>query len=86
MFMVIASKASYNLLLGREWIHGVEAVPSSLHQRITIWRNNGIMENVEADEGYYMAEVNHVDKRKFDKNIVNIVPYTPTWFTYMPLE
>lgn len=37
MFMVIASKANYNLLLGREWIHGIGAVPSSLHQRISIW-------------------------------------------------
>ncbi|XP_050919076.1 uncharacterized protein LOC127136579 [Lathyrus oleraceus] len=28
MFMVIASKANYNLLLGREWIHGICTVPS----------------------------------------------------------
>lgn len=34
MLMVIASKANYNLLLGREWIHGVGAVLSSLRQRI----------------------------------------------------
>ncbi|XP_050896170.1 uncharacterized protein LOC127102892 [Lathyrus oleraceus] len=31
MFMVIASRANYNLLLGREWIHGVGVVPSSMH-------------------------------------------------------
>lgn len=36
MFMVIVSKANYNMLLGREWIHGIEVVPSSMHQRITI--------------------------------------------------
>lgn len=53
MFMIIASKATYNLLLGREWIHGVGAVPSSLHQRIAIWKNDGIVENIEADQGYY---------------------------------
>lgn len=46
IFMVIASKASYNMLLGREWIHGVRVVHSSLHQRIAIWRNNRIVENV----------------------------------------
>ena len=27
LFLVIASKANFNLLLGREWIHGVGAVP-----------------------------------------------------------
>ncbi|XP_050914661.1 uncharacterized protein LOC127129548 [Lathyrus oleraceus] len=43
MFMVIASKANYNLLLGREWIHDIGAVPYSIHQRITIWRSDGIV-------------------------------------------
>lgn len=36
IFMVIALRNDYNLLLGREWIHRVGAVPSSLHQRISI--------------------------------------------------
>jgi hypothetical protein len=31
MFMVVPSKPNFNVLLGREWIHGVEAVPSTLH-------------------------------------------------------
>jgi hypothetical protein len=31
LFIVVDSKANYNLLLGREWIHGVGAVPSTLH-------------------------------------------------------
>lgn len=58
MFMVIVSKAKYNLLLGQEWIHGIGVVPSSLYQHISIWRNDGIMENIEVDQSYYMAEVN----------------------------
>lgn len=36
LFIVIPTKADYNLLLGREWIHEVECVPSSMHKRITI--------------------------------------------------
>lgn len=36
LIMVVASKVNYNLLLGREWIHGVGAVPLTLHQRISI--------------------------------------------------
>ena len=73
IFMVIASKASYILLLGREWIHGMGVVPPSLHQRIAIWRNDKILENVEVDQGYYMAEVNHMDKRNFDKNLAKLI-------------
>ena len=31
MFMEVPSKANFNVLLGRDWIHGVGAVPSTLH-------------------------------------------------------
>lgn len=48
-FMIMETKVNYNLLLGREWIHGVGVVPSSMHQRITIWHPDDIMENVEVD-------------------------------------
>lgn len=44
------------------------------------------MENVEAYQRYYMAELNHVDKRNFDKNLANITPCTLAGFAYMPLE
>ena len=33
-----------------------------------------------------MAEVNHVDKMNFDKNLANIAPCTPARFAYIPLE
>jgi len=31
LFMVVPSKANFYLLLGREWIHGIGVVPSSMH-------------------------------------------------------
>jgi len=31
LFMVVPLKANFNLLLGREWIHGIGIVPSSMH-------------------------------------------------------
>lgn len=49
VFMVIALKVSYNLLLGREWIHGVRVIPLLLHQMIAIWRNDRILENMKVD-------------------------------------
>lgn len=36
LFMVIDSKSNFNLLLGREWIHGIRAVHSMIHQRLII--------------------------------------------------
>ena len=36
LFMVVPTRVNYNLLLGREWLHGVGCVPSSMHQRINI--------------------------------------------------
>ena len=49
-FVVIASKAGYNALLGREWIHGAGVVPSTLHQKLIIWNNEGNVEVVLADD------------------------------------
>ena len=62
MFMVIAAKANYNLLLGHEWIHSIGAVHSSMHQRVSILREDGIVENKEVDQRYFLAEVNQVDR------------------------
>ena len=74
MFMVVPSKANFNVLLGREWIHGVGAVPSTLHQRIVIWRKDGLVENIEADQSYFLAEVNNITKKTFDKKLASIPP------------
>lgn len=82
--MIVETKANYNLLLGREWIHGVGDVPSSMHQRITIWRPNGIMENVEDDQGHFKTLINHVDRRQFDKHLANIASCDPSNFAFTP--
>ncbi|MCI23624.1 hypothetical protein A2U01_0044806, partial [Trifolium medium] len=74
LFMVIASKANYNLLLGREWIHGVGAVPSTMHQRLTIWREDGLVVNIEADQSTYVSDTNTVTMQNFDKNLATIAP------------
>jgi len=73
-FMVVPSKANFNVLLGREWIHGVGAVPSTLHQRIAIWRKDRLVENVEANQSYFLAEVNNITKKNFEKKLAFIHP------------
>ena len=77
MFMVISAKPNYNLLLGREWIHGIGAVPSSMHQRVIMWRPDGIVENIEADQSYYLGEINSVGKNDFDRNLARIGTCNP---------
>ena len=74
LFMVVPSKANLNLLLGREWIHGIGVVPSFMHQRISIWRDDGTVENIEADQNYFLAEVNQITRMTFDKSLANIAP------------
>nr|KYP33259.1 hypothetical protein KK1_045905 [Cajanus cajan] len=34
MFIATPSKVNFNVLLGREWIHGMGAVPSTVHQKV----------------------------------------------------
>ena len=84
MFMVISAKPNYNLLLGREWIHGIGVVSSSMHQRVIIWLPYGIMENIEADQSYYLGEINSVGKNSFDRNLAHIGPCNPPEFDLTP--
>ena len=66
LFMVINSKANLDLLLGREWIHGIGVVPSTLHQRISTWRKYGVVENIEPDQSYYNIDDLKGGKKSLD--------------------
>ena len=76
--MVIHGRPSYNLLVGREWLHGIGIVPSSMHQCQIIWKEDDIVENIEADQGYFMADINNVGQNQFDRKQANIAPCQPT--------
>lgn len=84
MFMVVESKANYNLLLGHEWIHNIGVVPSSMHQRITIWHTDSILENIEVDQSCFLVEVNHVERCHFNKKLANTTPYNLANFAFSP--
>jgi len=49
LFMVVPSKANFHLLLERAWIHGIGVVSSSMHQIISIWKDDGMVKNIEGD-------------------------------------
>jgi len=38
-----------------------------MHQRLSIWREDGLLENIKADKSYFLAEVNNITKKFFDK-------------------
>ncbi|RYQ80186.1 hypothetical protein Ahy_Scaffold1g106759 isoform B [Arachis hypogaea] len=58
VFVVVPSKASYNALLGRDWIHGVGAVPSTVHQSVLLWTEDGKPEVIKAYSNLYVEQLN----------------------------
>jgi hypothetical protein len=53
-FFVVDVKGCYNVLLGWDWIHTTECVPSTLHQCIIQWIGDGV-EVVQADKEVCIA-------------------------------
>ncbi|KAH7844531.1 hypothetical protein Vadar_029054 [Vaccinium darrowii] len=75
-FFVVNSRSSYNLLLGRDWIHVCMAVPSTLHQCLIFWHGDDI-EVVWADKRPFLASSNHADAKLYD-NEISPVKFTGT--------
>ena len=55
-FFVVDGKPSYSVILGRDWIHTAQCVPSTLHQRLVFWVGDNV-EVVEAEKNPFTAEV-----------------------------
>ena len=55
-FFVIDGKGSYNLLLGRDWIHVNCCVPSTMHQCLIQWHGDNV-ELVHVDDSVSIATV-----------------------------
>ncbi|GKV53168.1 hypothetical protein SLEP1_g59706 [Rubroshorea leprosula] len=70
-FFVVDSSATYNALLGRDWIHSSWCVPSSLHQRLIFW-NGGKTEVVYADNRPFLANSNMVEAWYYDEDVGTI--------------
>ncbi|RYQ88931.1 hypothetical protein Ahy_B09g095833 [Arachis hypogaea] len=68
VFVVVPSKASYNVLLGRDWIHGVSAVPSTVHQSVLLWTEEGKPEIVKADLSLHVEQM-HANFRIYNRKL-----------------
>ena len=65
MFIVVPSRANFNLLLGRDWIHAVDAVLSTVNQKMFLWDNLGNAVEIEADDTVLTApEVSILNNEK----------------------
>ncbi|CAL9019056.1 unnamed protein product, partial [Prunus brigantina] len=56
-FYVVESNMDYNILLGRDWIHQAECIPSSLFQLLFFWDGRKV-------------SIHPVDERPFETNAV----------------
>ncbi|GKU90944.1 hypothetical protein SLEP1_g4883 [Rubroshorea leprosula] len=70
-FFVVDTIATYNALLGRDWIHSSWCVPSTLHQKLIFW-NGGRTEVVTADEKPFVENTNAVEAHYYDEDIGTI--------------
>ncbi|CAH9125410.1 unnamed protein product [Cuscuta epithymum] len=61
---VIDAKASYNLLLGRPWIHENGVIPSTWHQCF-MYEQNGVVKKVVADETPFTEAETYFADAKF---------------------
>jgi hypothetical protein len=53
-FFMVDVKGCYNVLLGQDWIHANECVPSTLHQCVIQWISDEL-EVVQVDEEVCIA-------------------------------
>ena len=56
MFQVLRIPTSFNLLLGRPWIHRVGAIPSSLHQKVKFIHEGQVVTIQSAEDVFIPAE------------------------------
>jgi hypothetical protein len=56
-FFVVNGKGSYNLLLGRDWIHANCCIPSTMHQCVILWIGDSV-EMVNAGCSFSIAATN----------------------------
>ncbi|RYR48006.1 hypothetical protein Ahy_A07g033996 [Arachis hypogaea] len=68
VFIVVSSKASYNPLLGRNWIHRVGAILSTVHQSVLLWTNEGKAEVINDDSSLYVEQL-HVDFKVYNDKL-----------------
>ena len=71
-FFVVRSITSYNILLGRSWLHKTYSIPSSLHQLLVMW-NEKRYEIIYADLPSVEINVSMLNDRCSANSAVELV-------------
>ncbi|CAL8175149.1 unnamed protein product [Prunus armeniaca] len=68
-FVVDTTSTTYNALLGRDWIHQILCVPSTLHQQLALWNEEGYMEIVEANPPPFLPSAMCFEARYYNDDL-----------------
>ncbi|CAL9011747.1 unnamed protein product [Prunus brigantina] len=69
-FVVDTTSTTYSALLGRDWIHQSLCVPSTLHQQLALWNEEGYMEIVEADPRPFLTSAMCFEARYYHDDLM----------------
>ncbi|KAM1993404.1 hypothetical protein ACFX16_009744 [Malus domestica] len=65
-FFIVDSKIEYNALLGRDWIHQTNCIPSSLYQVLIFWDGKSVVVYPANTQPF---ETNMIQARYYDVHI-----------------
>ncbi|KAM2187306.1 hypothetical protein ACFX1R_030993 [Malus domestica] len=65
-FFIVDSKIEYNALLGRDWIHQTNCIPSSLYQGLIFWDGKSVMVHLTDTQSF---ESNMIQARYYDDHV-----------------
>ncbi|KAI5327999.1 hypothetical protein L3X38_027395 [Prunus dulcis] len=68
-FVVDTTSTTYNALLNRDWIHQSLCVPSTLHQQLALWNEEGFMDTVEADPRPFLSSAMCFEARDYHDHL-----------------
>ena len=73
LFQVLRIQSSFNLLLGRPWIHEAGAIPSSLHQKLK-FIHEGLIIMIQSDRDVVTSSelVLHINHNKDDLHLIGV--------------
>ncbi|KAM1941473.1 hypothetical protein ACFX13_029049 [Malus domestica] len=66
VFFVVDSKTEYNALLGRDWIHQTNCIPSSLYQVLIFWDGKSVVVHPVNTQPF---ETNMIHARYYDNHV-----------------
>ena len=68
-FFVVDANPSYHALLGRDWIHTNKCIPSSIHQKLLLVKEDKEVEIVDADNQPFYTSLNYVEAHLYQDNV-----------------